>query len=388
MSGYQPLTNSKGRVMRLLLCLMAATLSAPSFSQQDENKDLEELQQQIKKKQQFIESNIATVKTLQQQLKKEELLISASAKKLDQTNNQLAENQREQKSLNSERKTLQKKQQQQESVLEKQLRSAYMAGNHDYAKMIFNLESASKFERLLTYYQYLNAERKQQIDAFKALSQQLVAVEKQLADKQQQLQSLRTTELAQQTQLASQQNARKITLNELNKRINTEAEQVEQLQINEQSLLQALTAAAEEVQNNNPQQVELLGLANFKGKLKAPVSGTLRKLFGNRRTGQVRWKGIIIYGNEGAPVKAIQNAQVLYADWLEGFGLVIALNHGDGYMSLYGHNQALLKGVGESVSQGESIALVGQSGGQSRPSLYFEIRHKGNPVNPSAWLVR
>jgi septal ring factor EnvC (AmiA/AmiB activator) len=114
----------------------------------------------------------------------------------------------------------------------------------------------------------------------------------------------------------------------------------------------------------------------------------MRKLFGARRQGQVRWKGVLIYGNEGAPVQAVQDAQVLYADWLKGFGLVIALDHGEGYMSLYGHNQALLKEVGETVKKGDTIALVGQSGGQSRPGLYFEIRHKGSPVNPGQWLGR
>jgi septal ring factor EnvC (AmiA/AmiB activator) len=133
-----------------------------------------------------------------------------------------------------------------------------------------------------------------------------------------------------------------------------------------------------------PQLLE--GLSKHQGKLLIPTKGKLRRLFGDRRQGQVRWKGVKIDGRAGSPVMAIHYAKVLYADWLRGFGLVTVLDHGDGYMSLYGHNQALLHQAGDYVEAGETIALVGQSGGQSKPNLYFEIRHKGKPINPTKWL--
>ena len=98
------------------------------------------------------------------------------------------------------------------------------------------------------------------------------------------------------------------------------------------------------------------------------------------------WKGIVIDGAEGDPVNSIAPGKVLYADWLRGFGLVAIVDHGEGYMSVYGHNQALLKQAGDDVRRGERIALVGRSGGQEYPNLYFEIRHKGKALNPSAWL--
>ena len=109
-------------------------------------------------------------------------------------------------------------------------------------------------------------------------------------------------------------------------------------------------------------------------------------MFGRIRQGQIKWKGIIIKGQLGSPIIAVHQGKVLYADWLRGFGLVTVVDHGDGYMSLYGHNQALLKQAGDNVDAGETIALLGQSGGQNYPNLYFEIRHKGQPVNPSSWL--
>ncbi|WP_416307040.1 murein hydrolase activator EnvC family protein [Neptunicella sp. SCSIO 80796] len=360
-----------------------------AIAQEEEQQQLQDLQQQIKQKQQLIESNLATAKELQKQLKQQELDIAISAKALAATQKQLTDNIKQQSSLTERQQKLQKQQKQQEAILAKQLRSAYMAGNHDYAKMIFNLQSASTFERMLTYYQYLNAERQQQIDEFKQLGIELDAIAAELVEKQQQLESLKTSQQKQQQKLTAQQQSRQVTLASLNKKIDSEAAKVEQLQINEQTLLQALQAAQERAQRQSSQgAVSLNGLAKFKGHLQQPVKGQMRKLFGARRQGQVRWKGILIYGNEGAPVQAVQDAQVLYADWLKGFGLVIALDHGEGYMSLYGHNQALLKEVGETVKKGDTIALVGQSGGQSRPGLYFEIRHKGSPVNPSQWLSR
>ncbi|WP_394172185.1 murein hydrolase activator EnvC family protein [Thalassotalea litorea] len=99
----------------------------------------------------------------------------------------------------------------------------------------------------------------------------------------------------------------------------------------------------------------------------------------------MRWKGVLMTAPVGQPVYTIHNGTVLFADWLKGYGLVVVVDHGDGYMSLYGHNQTLLKNVGDRVEIGEPIALVGQSGGQNRAGLYFEIRHKGKPVNPKLW---
>ena len=147
--------------------------------------------------------------------------------------------------------------------------------------------------------------------------------------------------------------------------------------------------AIEEAQQRAQQKpAALAGLAKLKGTLLKPTQGRMRKLFGKRRQGQVRWKGVLFDGNSGSSVRAVHYGKVLFADWLRGFGLVTVIDHGQGYMSLYGHNQALLTQVGDSVDAGQTIALVGQSGGQSSPNLYFEIRHKGLAINPSEWIRR
>lgn len=358
-------------------------LSTSPYAQQSDR--LEDIQQQIKQRQKEIDAKLAKAKKLESQLKKFEIEIGKTAKALNQTQINLENNQLQRKQLLTQQSDLQKKQSQQQTILAKQLRSAYMAGNYDYAKMLFNQDDAGKFERVLSYYKYLNGARQQQIEQFRELVAELIEVNKLLADKQQQLLELQSEQQKQRQTLAKQQDSRKATLTAIEQSINSDAEKVEQLQINEQSILKAIQEA-QRLANLKP--TTLNGLAKLKGQLLKPAKGRLRRLFGNRRQGQVRWKGVLINGNSGSPVRSIHDGKVLYADYLRGLGLVTVIDHGEGYMSLYGHNQALLKQAGETVEAGETIALVGQSGGQSSPNLYFEIRHKGKAINPSNWLKR
>ena len=370
---------SKALSLAVLLSMLA---SFQSLAQQEQEK-LQDLQEQIKQKQQQLEKQLANAKRLQQQLKNDELKIAATAKALNNTQITLENNLQQQKQLQEEKASLTNQQQQQQSLLAKQLRSAFTAGNYDYAKMLFNQQEAGKFERVITYYQYLNKARLEQIEVFKALVAQLIQVNADLVEKQHELETLQQTQKNQRSTLTSQQASRQDTLVALEKSIDSDAAQIEQLQINEQALRKAISDA-QLLASQRPE--ELRGLDNLQGKLLKPTRGRMRTLFGKRRQGQVRWKGVLFNGSAGNPVRAVHYGKVLFADWLRGFGLVTVLDHGEGYMSLYGHNQALLKQVGETVEAGETIALVGQSGGQSSPNLYFEIRHKGEAVNPGKWL--
>lgn len=124
------------------------------------------------------------------------------------------------------------------------------------------------------------------------------------------------------------------------------------------------------------------------GSLRWPVQGPILISYGSPRTAELKWKGTLIGASEGTQVKAVAPGQVVYADWLDGFGMLLVIDHGRGYMSLYGHNQSLLRQVGQKVEQGEPVALVGDSGGQERSGLYFEIRYQGEAINPTKWLAR
>lgn len=348
-----------------------------------QEKELEDIQRQIKQKQQKLETQLAEAKNLQESLKKAELTIATTAKALNKTRNELNLNTKQLTELIAKQKDLTEQQKRQQQLLSKQIRSAYMAGNSDYAQMLLNQDDAAKLERVLSYYQYFNKARQQQIDRFRDLVQQLKRVNQDLLETQTQLKTLEDVQRKQNSELTLQQRERKKTLVKIEATIDSDAAKIEQLQFNEQTLMKAIEEA-QRLANLKPAELE--GLAKLKGLLLKPTKGRLRKLFGNRRQGQVRWKGVLINGNAGNPVRAVHYGKVLYADWLRGFGLVTVLDHGQGYMSLYGHNQALLKDAGETVEAGETIALVGQSGGQASPNLYFEIRHKGKAINPSVWL--
>ncbi|WP_299083850.1 peptidoglycan DD-metalloendopeptidase family protein [uncultured Paraglaciecola sp.] len=348
-----------------------------------EQSDLESIQQQIKSKQAQINLQLEEASKIQRKLRNIEILIADSAKSLKKTQQSLVNNQQQLSVLNKQKADYLVSLNQQKKVLAKQIRSAYITGNYDFAKMLLNQEDAAKFERTISYYQYLNKARKLQIDNFNVLVADLQLVNGKLQDNQNELQQLKSKQLKQQQDLKTNQTQREGALLAMQSAIATEEARVAQLQINERNLLEALKRAQQRVEK---QDLSLSGLKSRKGKLLMPADGKLRKMFGRFRQGQIKWKGVVIYGSAGDSVVAIHHAKVLYSDWLRGFGLVTVLDHGDGFMSLYGHNQALLKQAGEVVQAGEAIALLGQSGGQSRPNLYFEIRHKGKPINPVSWL--
>ena len=348
-----------------------------------EQSDLESIQQQIKNKQAQINRQLETAKKLQDNLKVVEVQIAKSAKKLNKTEISLDNNQQQLRVLRKQQKGFLASLEQQKSALAKQIRSAYMTGNYDFAKMLLNQQDAANFERTITYYQYLNKARKLQIDSFNVLVKNLQKVNAKLIDNQSELEQLKGKQLEQQQVLQANQTEREGMLIAMQNAIESEEAKIAQLQINEKNLLEALTRAQQQV---DQQDVTLSGLSALKGGLLMPAKGNLRKMFGRFRQGQIKWKGVVINGTAGDAVIAIHHAKVIYSDWLRGFGLVTVLDHGDGFMSLYGHNQALLKQAGESVRAGEAVALLGQSGGQSRPNLYFEIRHKGKPINPVNWL--
>jgi septal ring factor EnvC (AmiA/AmiB activator) len=124
-----------------------------------------------------------------------------------------------------------------------------------------------------------------------------------------------------------------------------------------------------------------------KGKLRWPARGRLAQRFGAPRSGGLRWRGVMIEAQEGGEVRAVSQGRIAFSDWMRGFGLLLIIDHGDGYMSLYGHNQTLYKEVGEWVDTGEVVALLGASGGRTESGLYFEMRHKGRPINPVHWCA-
>ena len=362
--------------------LLLLSTVAQAQDSDDAEKELAALQEELKARQQALLNSRASAEELQAVLAESEKQIGTVAGKLNTTRKALAENKQQQASLTRRQAELREAIGQQQSMLAGQLKSAFIAGHYDYAKMIFYQQDAARFERIITYYKYLNQARQANITQFTATVTELESVTASLQQKASELNQLQADQQQQQNELVARQQDRQQTLKQLNAKIAGEETRIAQLREAEQALVEAI----ERAQRMSQIPQELTGLASDKGRLLKPADGSVRKLFGKRRQGQVRWKGIMIDGREGSAVKAIAHGRVVYSDWLRGFGLVTIIEHGDGFMTVYGHNQALLRQAGESVAKGETVALLGQSGGQNSPNLYFEIRHKGKAVNPADWL--
>ncbi|WP_240612808.1 murein hydrolase activator EnvC family protein [Alteromonas flava] len=373
----------KGFCRRMVLFCICALVTTFVSAQEASEQELEAIQQQLRETQAQLKEKQARAQALETQLKQAEIAISDSAKALSKTNRNLEDNRVKQRDLEQQQADTERKIAQQQMQLAAQIKSAFLAGNYDYAKMLLNQEDAAKFERVLSYYQYVSEARRQSIERFRGDMLALAEINRDLSVTITRLSELLTQQKQQQQALDEQQRQRETTLTALSQSIQTDAERVEQLQASAQALVNAIEQARQRAQQ---QPTELDGLEHRKGQLAMPADGRFRRIFGDRRQGSVRWTGVIIEGREGSPIEAVYQGRVLYADWLKGFGLVTIIDHGEGFMSVYGHSQALLTQPGDLVTAGQTIGLVGRSGGQASPNLYFEIRHKGKALNPSAWL--
>ena len=249
---------------------------------------------------------------------------------------------------------------------------------------MLNQDNPSDIQRNITYYQYLNKARIKEIDVFQQTIKKLAKVVTEHNQKSIKLTQLQSQQIIQQNNLQQAKLARTQTIKQLNSQLSSTKKRLAKLVDEEENLKVEIQRLAEQAKREKT-AVKLDGLSKVKAKLSWPVKGKFLHSFGSRKQGYLTWKGTLISAPIGRQVNSIYDGKVLFSDWLKGYGLVTVIDHGKGYMSLYGHNQTLLKSVGDTVKTGEAIALIGQSGGQSQPALYFEIRYKGQAVNAKTW---
>lgn len=271
--------------------------------------------------------------------------------------------------------------------LGRQLRAVYMLGRQEQVKLLLNQEDPALMGRALTYYRYLNQARLTRIGKVETMLQELDQLQQDISNQRDglaQAEAQQTTELA---ALDRERGQREALLGKLQTEIRAQGGQLAQLQKDEkrlEKLLKDLQRALADLTPSGGQQ----SFAKLKRKLPWPVTGQLAANFGDaREVGNLRWRGAFITAPSGREVQAVARGRVAFADYLRGFGLLVIIDHGDNYMTLYGHNQSLFKQVGEWVAAGEVIASVGDSGGMARTGVYFELRHKGEPVNPANWCA-
>ncbi|MGL1958220.1 MAG: peptidoglycan DD-metalloendopeptidase family protein [Colwellia sp.] len=366
----------------LLIAMTASAIGTDTKKnkQQSEQK-LSHVQQAIAKQESAIFQVNKDRDKLEKQLKNDDLAIAKVAKSINTTNKNLTLSQQKITSLAKQKHQLTQKKKSQELLLAQQLRTAYTAGQHDYLKLLLNQEQSEKIQRTISYYQYLNNARIKEIEQFKATLAELIQVTSAHQEEIELLQVLKGKQNQQRAQLSENKSKRHKTLKSLSKKLLSSKQQLAKLKAEESNLSLALKKLETLIQA----EVNLAGLSQLKKKLSWPVKGRILHRFGTKKQGYLKWKGVLMAAPIGRQVQTIHNGTILFSDWLKGYGFVTVIDHGNGYMSLYGHNQTLLKSVGDRVETGEPIALIGQSGGQAQPGLYFEIRHLGKTVNPKLW---
>lgn len=356
--------------------------SATSIAETTKQQELKDLKNKIAKQQTLLKKQQKNQKSLAKSLRSVETDIAKSAKELYKTNQQLQSVNDEKQQLVIKEKNLNKQKLMQQAALSKQVKSAYMTGSHNVLQLILNQEKSSETQRLLGYYHFLNKARIESLAKLKLTLTQLQQVQVELIASAKKLTTLKQTQLAHEKDLSNEKALRSKALSALNKSYLKSSKDLERFQLSEIDIKQLIATTKQ------AKPLQLNGLTQHKRQLKRPVGGKTLHRFGSKRHGRLLWKGITISGTEGQGISAIHHGKVIYSDWIKGFGLVLVLDHGKGFMSLYGHNQALLKNTGDVVAANEKIALLGQSGGQSEPSLYFEIRYKGKAINPTQWLKK
>lgn len=350
-------------------------------AKQQNSEKLSDVQQAIAKQESNIFKTNKARSVLEKKLKSDDLAIAKAAKAINDTEQLLKTTKKKISSLSKEKQHLSSQKTTQERLLARQLRSAYTTGQHDYLKLLLNQEQSGKIQRTIMYYQYLNKARISEIEKFQATIAQLMMVTTQHQNQVKQLQTIKQNQQKQRLALSKNKKNRSKTLASLSKKLLSSKQKLTKLKADETNLTSALQKLTELIRA----EVDLTGLSKLKRKLAWPVKGRLLRSFGSRKQGYLKWKGVLLGAPIGRQVQTIHNGTVLFSDWLKGYGLLTVIDHGNGYMSLYAHNQTLLKSVGDQVETGEPIALVGQSGGQNQASLYFEIRHQGKAVNPKLW---
>ncbi|WP_417661881.1 murein hydrolase activator EnvC family protein [Pseudomonas sp.] len=413
-------------MFRALILILMTCLLSPAFADEkaDAQKKLNAAQSDVVELKKLLQKIQQEKSGVQKSLKQTETEMGELEKQVKGLQEQLNDGAEEIKRLETEKKKLQSARIEQQRLIGIQARAAYQSGRQEYIKLLLNQQNPEKFSRTMTYYDYVSKARMEQLNTFNETLRQLANVENDITAQQHQLLEQKNTLDTQTEKLAQVRKQRQVALAKLNNDYSArdkklKARQRDQAQLAkviktidetlarqareaEAARQRALAAANQAKQQNSSSGSPAANasgpivsagavyggkFANARGKLPWPVNGRLLARYGTPRGGDARtkWDGVLISATAGSQVRAVHGGRVVFADWLRGAGLLVILDHGNGFLSLYGHNQSLLKDAGEVVKAGDPIATVGTSGGQNTPALYFAIRQKGRPSDPAQW---
>jgi septal ring factor EnvC (AmiA/AmiB activator) len=389
------LSTSLTRLLSLALCCL--TLVNVAYASQQE--ELENLRNRIADVQREMDKTSESKTEAADALRESERAISNS-------NRKLAELAALQRAADQKLNILQGKQVKlnadmagQQALLGKLLYQQYLGGKHEYLKLLLNNQDPNQVARDLRYYQYIARGRATWLANLRKSLAELDAISMSTRDQRAELASLREEQTVQKNTLEKEQHARQRMLSKISQQLHRQRREITRLQRDESRLAQLVDKLTKMLaepkskslfRNDNLPDNRFDGspFDQLKGKLTLPVKGEITNRFGTPRPdSRVRWKGLFLRTSSGQAVKTIAAGRVVFADWLRGFGNLMIIDHGKGYMSLYGNNETLYKQVGDVLRGGDTIATVGNTGGNEDFGLYFELRHESKPLDPMKWMA-
>lgn len=369
--------------------------------------NLTQIQQSISQQQAKIDEQKKKRASLQSTLKTQEVQMGKVNVELKKIETNLGEIRQTIKKTEQDIKRLEKQEQEQKERLKEQLDSAYRSGIHPSVLERLLSEEAKNADRMSAYYEHINNVRIDVIHELRRTQQELKQRRDELKAQQSGQQTQLSEQKKQERELKKIKNERESTIRSIDKTLEADQSRLEVLKNNEAALRRQIAQAIKESEQQEKREIAQLEQkknveekrqateqekqqvragSGLSGKYAMPIRGKILNRFGSTQMGELKWDAIVIEASAGSPVKAIAAGRVVSASWLAGYGQLVAIDHGKGDMSLYGYNQSLAVKKGSRVQAGQTIAYVGNTGGQNRSALYFAIRRKGVAVNPLNWV--
>jgi murein hydrolase activator len=373
--------------LRLWLAVAMLAVVTPALAEQQVTPgQIEDLKEEIADIDEWLADAEEDRSSLEQQLSGLEQEIGRLTRERRELRQQAREQQQRLTKLGKEETELTRVLESQRDSLKKQIRAAWMEGDAPAVKVLLNEIDPDKIARTMTYYEYLSRDTIDRLEAFAANLRQLKETQKQVKAGRMRLAELEENVADRQQKLSSSKKEREQTLAALKTDISNRLSEREELE-EDRKRLEKLLREVEEAIANIPTPNESDPFGSLKNKLPWPAEGKVVRNFGDSyASGKLKHNGLLINTAEEGDVKAVHYGRVVFANWLRGFGLITILDHGDGYMTLYGHSSSLFTSPGDWVEAGEAIAQAGRTGGTNDPAVYFEVRHNGKPDNPQRWL--
>jgi septal ring factor EnvC (AmiA/AmiB activator) len=377
-----------GAALLALACLaFVPTDPLGAASPESKQAELERIRSRMESIRKTLQAEVTRRDSLATELRAADLEVQAARRQLAQVRRERTANEQQMQQLQADRDTARRQLDAQQAALAEQLRAAYLNGRQEPLKVLLNQTDPARLGRNLTYYGYLTRARADRLLSIGERFEHLNLLTERINLAAEKLKTLEESSAQEVSQLAAARAERARTLATLQSTLKSRNEMLAKLERDANALEKLIAELRRALEEFPPASSE--PFQQIKGQLPAPVKGPWLARFGEPRAGgPIRWQGLLIGAERGTQVRAPYQGRVVYADWLPGLGLLLVLDHGGGYLSLYGHNEQLYRRVGENVAPGDVLGAVGEAAGMSQPALYFEIRRGRQALDPAEWIKR